>query len=385
MRLHVYQSNQRRNPYRCLEHFLTKNHFYPLVFCRNELYDLGVEVRFFGELNRRALDCDALFLASRQVDTVGGFPYTRVGIEKRRAMVHELRERTGARLIWFDLRDSGGTPQFEVLPYVDLYCKQMLYKDRDLYRVEHYGGRVFSDYFHRNFNVDDGEVAEDGEHAPLPEAYEHKLCVFWDVGASYNRVYAKNSEPWNLMREVWSFRRARESVVAFHDPRSQRAINMSVLLTVDRYNRESVSTQRRIAIKIAQDIKDHAILVGRVPRVQFGKALIDSKIVLSCFGNGEICLREHEAWQAGAAVLMPDMSHLEVWPERYIPGQTYMPLEWDLSNLEECYWYLRNNEEARLNLAIEGQRRMMSIFGTESRQQFSTRVKFIASGVAPAG
>ena len=383
MRIHVYQSNQRRNPYRRLEHFLTKNRLYPLVFCHNELRALGVEVHFFGRLSRRALDCDALLLTSRQVDDVGRFSNTRDGVEKRQALVGELRQRTGARLIWFDLRASAGTPQFEVLPYVDLYCKEKLYRDRSLYRVKHYGGRIFTDYFHRQLNVDDRGIVEDSEHIPLPEEYEHKLCVLWDIGASYNRLYIKSSEPWNLIREVWAFRHRREGVVAFHDPHSSRGVNMSVLLSVDRYKRDTIAAQRRIAIKVARGIKDQGILVGQVPRVQFGRTLIDSKIVLSCFGNGEVCYREHEAWQAGAAVLMPDMSHLEVWPERYIPGQTYIPLEWNLSNLEECYWYLRSNEEARLNLAVEGQRRMKSIFDAESRERFANRVKSIASGVTP--
>ena len=384
MRIHVYQSNRRRNPYRRLEHLLTKNHFYPLMFCYNELNDLGVDVRFFGKLNDKVLDCDALFLASRQVDAVGGFDYTHNGIEKRQSMVARLRGRTSARLIWFDLRDSGGTPQFEVMPFVDLYCKQMLYKDRDLYRRKMYGGRIFTDYFRRIHGVEDGAIDEDNECLPLLEMYQHKLCVFWDVGASYNRLYVKRSEPWNLIREVWGFRHRQEGTIVFYDPRSPREVSMCVLLSVDRYKRHTIAAQRRIAVKIAQGIKDSGICVGWLPRVQFGRALIDSKIVLSCFGAGEVCLREHEAWQACAAVLMPDMSHLEVWPDRYLPGETYIPLEWNLSNLEECYWYLRNNEEARLHLAIEGQRRMKGIFDSESRARFARRVKSIASGVVPS-
>ena len=37
-------------------------------------------------------------------------------------------------LIWFDLTDSAGTTQFEVLPFVKRYVKGQLYKDKDLYR-----------------------------------------------------------------------------------------------------------------------------------------------------------------------------------------------------------------------------------------------------------
>ena len=54
--------------------------------------------------------------------------------------------------------------------------------------------------------------------------------------------------------------------------------------------------------------------------------------MLSPFGWGELCLRDYEAVLGGALLLKPDMSHLETWPDVFVPHDTYAPFDWDATD-----------------------------------------------------
>ena len=70
--------------------------------------------------------------------------------------------------------------------------------------------------------------------------------------------------------------------------------------------------------------------LGIVPKKEYRKNMYESKFVVSPFGCGEICYRDYETFMAGAALIKPDMSHLETWPNLYIPNETYFPISWDI-------------------------------------------------------
>lgn len=73
-----------------------------------------------------------------------------------------------------------------------------------------------------------------------------------------------------------------------------------------------------------------------------------SRIVLSPFGWGELCIRDFETIAAGALLFKPSMAHVETDPDLFRAGETYVPLAWDLSDLEEKLdTYLTNPEKAR--------------------------------------
>jgi hypothetical protein len=71
----------------------------------------------------------------------------------------------------------------------------------------------------------------------------------------------------------------------------------------------------------------------------------------SPFGYGEVCWRDYEAVIAGSMLLKPDMSHIESSPDIFIPGQTYVPLRWDLSDLEEKAKHYAQNDAERIRIA----------------------------------
>ena len=104
---------------------------------------------------------------------------------------------------------------------------------------------------------------------------------------------------------------------------------------------------------------------GRVSREEYFKELFDAKLCFSPFGYGEVCWRDFEAMFTGSLLLKPDMSHLDCYPEVFIPYQTYVPLAWDLSDFDEKVDYYLNHPAEREAIA----RNAFGLLGDYFRQQ----------------
>ena len=91
----------------------------------------------------------------------------------------------------------------------------------------------------------------------------------------------------------------------------------------------------------------------RSPIAEYLAEMRKSKLCFSPFGYGEVCWRDFEAIACGAIVVKPDMSHLKTTPDLYRPFETYAPVRWDFSDLEEvCARLLSDHDlqrEIRLN------------------------------------
>jgi hypothetical protein len=115
---------------------------------------------------------------------------------------------------------------------------------------------------------------------------------------------------------------------------------------IDPVASESIAYQRRLYLEKIEG--DPRFITGMVSQKRYYKELYDSKIVLSPFGWGEVCFRDFEAVIAGALLFKPDMSHLKTWPDIYIPFETYVPLNWDGTDIKEkAESYLGNDAERK--------------------------------------
>jgi len=65
----------------------------------------------------------------------------------------------------------------------------------------------------------------------------------------------------------------------------------------------------------------------------YNSEMLTSRICVSPFGYGEVCWRDFEAILAGCVLVKPDMSHVETYPDVFIPEVTYVPVDWDYANL----------------------------------------------------
>ena len=84
-----------------------------------------------------------------------------------------------------------------------------------------------------------------------------------------------------------------------------------------------------------------------------------TRVVPSPFGTGEVCFRDFECFLAGAALLKPDMSHMESWPDYYEPGVTYMPHAWDFSDFQAKLTELLESQDLCRSIAQVGQNKYL--------------------------
>jgi hypothetical protein len=90
--------------------------------------------------------------------------------------------------------------------------------------------------------------------------------------------------------------------------------------------------------------KNNEINVGRVSFSDYWKELKSSKISISPFGWGEICIRDFESIYSGACLLKPSVDHLNTFPNIFKSNLTYVSLDWDLNNLTESIDYALSND-----------------------------------------
>ena len=81
-------------------------------------------------------------------------------------------------------------------------------------------------------------------------------------------------------------------------------------------------------------------------RDDYNRALVKSRIVVSPYGYGEVCIRDAEAIYAGAVLVKPPSEHALTWPPYFQNGVTYVECNADWSNLHEVIRTVLDNWDA---------------------------------------
>ena len=127
----------------------------------------------------------------------------------------------------------------------------------------------------------------------------------------------------------------------------------------------------------------------RIGRWAYFSELKKSKLVVSPFGYGEINYRDFEAMLCGAALLKPDMSHMETWPDLFQAGQTLYVHAWDFSDLDAVIGRALADDRRRRDIAREAQRRYIASLapasgGRDFALRFDRLIQHLDDGLAPA-
>lgn len=322
--------------------FVTPNgraFLFPLMVHKKALAENNLDVVIKTEADASLTDCDVMLVDSK-------FHRDR-WIHERDGVLEEFA--TWAcevdRLVYCDTTDSTGTLQSDVLPHVNRYLKSQLLVDRSAYATSHYGSRVYSDYYHANYGVED----ERPQYSiPVEDASQlSKLGVSWNSGlADYSflgvykmALYHRLPLPFLLSYPY-----------SFIDPAAARGNDVSCRFGVS-YARESVAWQRKAIRKMMGD----RLATNKLSRREYFAELQNSRVVVSPFGLGEITLKDFEVFLTGGLLFKPDMSHMETWPDLFQSGVTMLSHKWDLSDFEEnLTWALEHPKEA-LQIAQRGQ------------------------------
>jgi hypothetical protein len=257
------------------------------------------------------------------------------------------RKRSGCKLVYFDIFDQTCTPYFGLLPLVDAYLKSKLLSPVERYDDPLEGGYVVTDFYHRTLGWD----LAGWNFGSIPDpAQRHKILPGWNFAVSrhcrtllrLNRLFASRYR--------------------------NRPIDVHARITPPiRGENAWYERSREFAAHAAEPLQRQWRVTPheRIPQWRYLLELRRAKLVFSPFGWGEVCLRDYQAVCSGCVLLKPDMSHVRTSPDIYQAHVTYVPLRWDLSDLEEVCRRCLQNETAALTIAQTAQDRMRTYFERE--------------------
>ena len=343
-------------------HVANSRAFTPILVNRRMIMEAGINVRiFYGEV-AGLYDAECVILDGR-VYRKWGEGDSEQGVA---ALLERLANRVG-NVIWFDTTDGTGTTQFQFLPYVHKYLKLQVLRDRSLYQKSYYGGRYFTEYYHDQFGINDTQ--EYPEMTPAPASELHKIDVAWGHPLSDYGRWA----PW--LRRIRRLIPIPTRYTQRFIPPIDRTVDTSFRYGSS-YKRETVAFQRQLVRKTAESL---GFPTDKIPRPEYLKELRSCKVAVSPFGWGEPSYKDFEVMLNGAALLKPDVTHMQTWPDLYVAGETYMPFKWDCSDLEAVLEAALTGDTWR-DIAEQAQSEYgRFLFGREAQELFCERFREIVS------
>lgn len=270
-------------------------------------------------------------------------------------------------VVWLDTADSTGTSLFDVMPYVDMYLKKQVLKDKTTYLRKVWGGRIFCEYYHERYNLDDTTVCE-REYPPVEEKYLDKIGVSWNVGLG-DLFTSSRIDRYILHRRSYA-------KIDFTEPSINRSIDIHYRGSV--WN-NIAGYQRKKAIEILSSRDDirKPDVSKKVPIKEYIAESKSALAIVSPFGWGEICGRDFEAFVYGAALIKTDMSHLTTYPDIYIPNETYLPIDWDFDNFNDIIDEIKTDigKSRLVEIAKNGQNAYKAFFVDKNkRMEFASHI-----------
>lgn len=301
---------------------ITYSQVFPFYYYMN---DLGREFNTeFRELsvtsvqnNERNLPLDADVILFQPWFTLGNDEITRLAKLLRKSY-------PGGRIIFLDSYAPLDLRFAEILEsYVDLYVKKHVFRDRSSYEKTTQGDTNLVDFYEKLY----GLPASPKVTFRVTSNFLSKL----EVGPTF--FTSNYLLPRFHRQELPNFKKKDIQVhvrVACSGTAWYQSMREQSLTACEPFHHQSI---------VSSDFTKFGIFIDELSR---------SKICFSPFGYGEVCLRDYEAIACGALLVKPDMSHVETYPNVYVPYETYVPVKWDFSDLaEKVDYYLTHENETK--------------------------------------
>ncbi len=343
------------------------SYWFPVWYYKKELKNMGINVRFLHDFGR-------IFRKKTNFSKIVGIDCKFLGTmvrnkEELLSTLKVLKKKTDY-LIWFDNTASTGTTRFEVLPYVDRYLKRSILKDRTFYTKNSFKkeSRIYINFYNKEYKLDKlyNKKNEFLNYTPLDPKYNHKVSLSWNLALTDYRF--TNS----FNRFLYGFTRKNE--MNFCKP----SINRKILLSANfsyKITKPKYYFQRHALLKFLKEKykSNQKISIGKMPKKDYLINLRKSKSICSPFGWGEICFRDFEAFIAGAALIKPDMDHVETWPNLYKKQDTYIPISWKIENWDNEFNEILANKTLLYEVAKNGQNIYKRLWTKEGKKAFCER------------
>lgn len=293
--------------------------------------------------------------------------------EEKLAFLREIKPKAG-RLLWFSERDSAGFTEFEVLPFVDQYLSKHIYKNLEDYNQSFYFNRKYVDYYAKLL-----DLKREPFHANEPlkkyEEHQHKIGLWWNI--AYNNVGLLPR--WRWLANTYIFNKNPTfPTPEISDSASNRDIDLHALFII-KEQRGHVNIQRRFSLQKLKELEKVNMppITKRLSLNKYMDFMRRSQCVYSPFGWGEICYRDFASFLTGSCLLKPDLSDIHTWPNIFQANYTYVPIQWDLEDLEEKLEYFLAHHEEREQIAFNGYKEYISLWENNGIQKLLERFNAI--------
>lgn len=334
----------------------------PLILGRDFFSKENIFCKFYLRITEELFQSDCLFINSNVFRTYWKNDKKTIFKTLENARSH------GQKIVWFDTTDSTWCTQFEVLPYVDLFLKNQLLKDRNKYLKKYRTGRIFTDFFDELYNAGDYEfkyfLPEEDEldkidvsWAPCFQNYNESRFTFLTKIKNLTRPFITNFQSGNLK-------------IDFFPPAGKRTNIISARFGFG-HSRISVVAHRQ---KVKMVLEERGVDCTRISLHDYFKELKNSRICVSPYGVGEFCYRDYESIVCGTTLVKPDMSHMVTWPNFYQENKTYLAHQWDLADLLIKLDFLIANPDFCREISENAQNFYKHVISSEGIKEFVERL-----------
>ncbi len=328
---------------------------YPLVRFRRELEKRDISIRLAcdlaGSFREETIIISSEWLQSKGIDESE--------FEATCELLGQLRKRC-ERLWFFDMTDGPGTIYSHVLPLVDRYLKAWVLRDSSMYKRQHYQSRVFTDFYHRHFGIND---KEDMNYPPVPGKDIHKIRLAWNYSLY---TFGRGLKIWDCLPLMLKTRI--HSKFSFNENRAQD-VTMRIGL---KYELDTVRFHRQLAIDF---VKGYGLSASKISKRKFFQEMQNSKVSISPFGWGEICLRDYESFISGTALVKPSIRHMVTFPNVFLENRTFAEYDWHGNNLKSTIDKLLSDGSWREMARIGQETYIKSVFGLEAQASFCDQIQ----------
>ena len=315
---------------------------------KKQLRNHGLKVEFYvNHEDKRLADADYVLIHSRYFSDGWQDIQTR-NVENEESLFRFLSalKRNTNRLIWFDAADSTGSDDFPVLPYVDVFLKKQLLRNKEYY-LDPEGSKDLRIW------LNGLSPEERRRFSPCPKEELAKIKLGWNIGFNDYRYFGYK------MSRLSNYLSYDFYPVRFTPVDRKRPYDLVFRGRIHQHKgaQKGVFYQRNYLISLFKELNLQIATGANVSKAKYWKELKASKLSISPFGWGEICYRDFETFISGAVLVKPTMSHVETFPDLFIPQETYVPVQWDLSGLEVQLDDMLSNYKSYRDIALNGQER----------------------------
>ncbi len=221
------------------------------------------------------------------------------------------------KLVYVDYFAQTSSPYFGILPFVDRYAKSKLLRDPEQYFAPSPSGFTFADWYvaHEGIGLNGWYFG-----SPIDRRYLDRLVLSWNLGV--RRAYRRQLFANRVLPKRFTKRR----------------FDLNARLGLQKHGEEDYWYQRyrTQSQQLTESLRPRYRLTeaARVDKRRYMLELRESRVTFSPFGWGEVCYRDYEAIVWGSLLIKPAMEHLITTPNVFVPGQTYVPCAWDLTDFE---------------------------------------------------